>query len=85
MVRRKDQATWTKATSIRKGGWAGSVTKKSGLCIAPLRLMTVITLDGNFERTRGSVCAIHDALKYPDNALLFLSDLRGIADGDHAC
>lgn len=47
--------------------------------------MTVITLDGNFERTRGSVCAIHDALKYPDNALLFLSDLRGIADGDHAC
>ena len=45
--------------------------------------MTVITLDGEFEKTRLSVCAIHNALKYPDNSLLFLSDLRGIADGDH--
>lgn len=45
--------------------------------------MTVITLDGKFERPRGSVCAIHNALKYPDNALLFLSDLKGVANGDH--
>ena len=37
--------------------------------------MTVITLDGNFDRPRGSVRAIHDALKYPDDTLLFLSDL----------
>ena len=47
--------------------------------------MTVITLDGNFERTRGSVCATDDALKYPDNALLFLPDLRRTADDDHEC
>lgn len=42
--------------------------------------MTVITLiDGNSERPRGSVFAIHNALKYPDDALLFLSDLRETA------
>ena len=40
--------------------------------------MTVNTLDGNFERPRGSVYAIHNTLKYPDNALLLLSDLRGV-------
>ena len=47
--------------------------------------MAVITLGGNFERPRGSIRAIHDALKYPDNSLLFLPDLREIADGDHGC
>lgn len=50
--------------------------------------MAVITykLSGNFERARPSVvCAIHNALKYPDDALLFLSDLRAIANGDHEC
>ena len=44
-----------------------------------------ITLDGNFEKPRGSVCAIHNALKYPNNALLFLSDLRDVGNGDHDC
>ena len=40
--------------------------------------MTVFTLGGNFERPRGSVCPIHNTLKYPDNTLLLLSDLRGV-------
>jgi hypothetical protein len=47
--------------------------------------MTVITQGGDFEKSRLSVCAIHNALKYPDDTLLFLSDLRAIADGDHEC
>jgi len=47
--------------------------------------MAVTTLDGNLERPRGSVCAIHNALKYPDDSLLFLSDLRDISDGDQGC
>lgn len=63
----------------------GSATDDQDCVLHRSGLMTVITLDGNFERTRGSVCAVYDALKYPDNSLLFLSDLRGNADGDQGC
>ena len=45
--------------------------------------VTVITQGGEFEKPRLSACAIHNALKYPDDTLLFLSDLRAIVNGDH--
>jgi len=54
-------------------------------CILHHSRMTVTTLDGNFERPRGSVLIIHNALKYPDNALLPLSDLKDVGGGDHEC
>lgn len=41
--------------------------------------------NGNYSKPRRSDRTIHDALQHSDDAMLFLSDLRAIADGDHEC
>ena len=71
---------WGCDTRIKKPrGRSEKPFRVGGSCIGSFRVeMTVFTVDGNFERPRGSVSAIHNALKYPDNTLLLLSDLRGV-------
>jgi hypothetical protein len=74
---------WRRSTGTHKSTQPRG-REKVGFYI-PQLWMTVITQGGDFEKSRLSVCAIHNALKYPDDTLLFLSDLRAIADGDHEC
>ena len=45
--------------------------------------MTVTTLERLLCETPWSVRTVHNAFEHPDDSLLFLSDLRAIADGDH--
>jgi hypothetical protein len=64
--------------------WTRKGTEETIRIVHILREVAVITLNGNSERHRESVCTIHNALKYPDDALLSSVGFKGYG-GRRSC